>query len=159
MPARSDQAPCAAPATRPDSVTLLQSWQSETWQQLKYSAPLVFAMALQQLQVVALLASLNQATTAADSTQVLGGVGIAITVINATGYYWIMGLCGGLETLGVLLFGQGRLLELGGVLKTALLVVGTLAAPVALIWLRIGDILTVLGVDAGQSDVAGRFSR
>jgi Na+-driven multidrug efflux pump len=136
-----------------------RSWHEEARLQLVYAVPLVLSMALQQVQVIVILAMLNSVTPQRENTTVLGGVGIAVMIINATGYYWIMGLSGGLETLSSQLFGQGQHDRIGLALQTALVVIGALSAPVAIIWWYLGDLLEAVGVDPGQSQVAGRFAR
>jgi Na+-driven multidrug efflux pump len=136
-----------------------RSWHEEARLQLLYSVPLVLSMALQQLQVIVILAMLNSVTPQRENATVLGGVGMAVMIINATGYYWIMGLSGGLETLSSQLFGQGQHNSIGLALQTALVVIGALSAPVAIIWWYLGDLLEAVGVDRGQSQVAGRFAR
>ena len=136
-----------------------RSWHEEARLQLLYSVPLVLSMALQQLQVIVILAMLNSVTPQRENATVLGGVGIAVMIINATGYYWIVGLSGGIETLCSQLFGLGQHSSIGLVLQTALVVIGALSAPVAIIWWYLGDLLEAIGVDPGQSQVAGRFAR
>ena len=86
-------------------------------------------------------------------------MGIAVMAINATGFYWIMGLTSALETLGSQLYGQGRFVAVGLTLQTALIVIGTLASPNVFVWWYLGDVLEACGVSVNESIIASRFAR
>ena len=146
------------------------SWRSKVWDakamkaetvlMFSYSWPIVLKMALHQLQVVIVIAFVNaDTTTASNSRDVLGGIGVGVMVVNATGWYMIMGLASGLETMASQLYGQGRLQSLGLALQAAIVVISLFAVPVAWIWWNLQELLELLGFEGEQGHVACNFAR
>ncbi|XP_054809346.1 protein DETOXIFICATION 12-like isoform X2 [Prosopis cineraria] len=88
----------------------------------------------------------------------LSSATLALSLSSVTGFSFLMGLAGGLETVGGQAYGAQQYQKLGTLTYTAIFSLILVSLPLSLIWIYMEKILVFIGQDPLISHEAGKFT-
>ncbi|KFK43773.1 hypothetical protein AALP_AA1G170900 [Arabis alpina] len=113
-------------------------------------ATVVIAQSMLQIIPIVMVGHLNKLS--------LAGASLASSFCNVTGFSFIIGLSGALDTLSGQAFGAKLYRKLGVQTYTAMFCLGLVCLPLSLIWFNMGKLLVLLGQDPAIAYKAGSYA-
>ncbi|KAF8663836.1 hypothetical protein HU200_055170 [Digitaria exilis] len=126
----------------------------EAWAQLRFSAPMILMnMFYYGIPLVSVMFSGHLGDVQ------LAGATLANSWVTVTGYAFVIGLSGGLETLCGQAYGAGLYIRLGLYLQSSLIVSAAASALISVLWAFTEPLLLLLRQDPRVSRAAAVFAR
>lgn len=92
-----------------------------------------------------------------NSAEVLAGIALANMFANVSGISLMLGMTGGVETLGAQYNGGKQYEKVGYVLQRSIIALSAMSLPVLLLWLFSKDIFLLLGVSESVCTIIGNY--
>mmetsp|Transcript_21674 Transcript_21674/g.41385 ORF Transcript_21674/g.41385 Transcript_21674/m.41385 type:complete len:514 (+) Transcript_21674:385-1926(+) len=132
--------------------SLFQDIKDEVVEHVRLAIPVSLGMLSNRF-----IAAVSVAFVGRLGPQLLAPAALATTLSNVIGNSFIIGLTNASSTLAGQAFGAGHYEEVGLVLQRSLGIVAVCLAPITLLWLAMGRVLVLAGLDEYMAHKAGEY--